>query len=196
MYNHTHTHTPVKRKTLLCECPAGRKTRRHRAHHYYQNTMVHNHQGNKAIWLSQCYIHTITHTDWLREHEQLNTQCQISRRYVNEWRVWLWKTSHKYKTLLAEQLFCWVSMTLYSTMALNIKLCSSVILGPALSIVFISSVQETLQFPMKLKPTGITLESHADGTQISWFVFTQLWRKHKSKGSMLLFWQLSMWNPT
>lgn len=58
-------------------------------------------------------------------------------------------------------------MTLYSTMALNIKLCSSVILGPALSIVFISSVQETLQFPMKLKPTGITLESHADGTQIS-----------------------------
>lgn len=194
MYNHTHTHTPVKRKTLLCECPAGRKTRRHRAHHYYQNTMVHNHQGNKAIWLSQCYIHTITHTDWLREHEQLNTQCQISRRYVNEWRVWLWKTSHKYKTLLAEQLFCWVSMTLYH----GIKHQTVLQCDPwprsvnCFHLLCAGNTAISNEIETHWNYTWITCRWNTD----IWFVFTQLWRKHKSKGSMLLFWQLSMWNPT
>lgn len=36
-WQHTHTHTSKAslKRTLLCECPAGRETGRHRTHHYY-----------------------------------------------------------------------------------------------------------------------------------------------------------------
>lgn len=104
MHTHTHTKTIAKknnntqthgvavlRKTPLCECPAGRKTGRHRTHHYYQITIVHNRRGGgwggKAICLTHTYTQTHIHFSvrikWLREHKQLKVQWLISRQYVN-----------------------------------------------------------------------------------------------------------------
>jgi len=85
----SHAHMATLRRSLLCVCPAGRETGRHRTHHYYQNTMLHNQRGGggggKAICLRQTRTHThlSVRIKWLREHKQLNIQCRISRLYVN-----------------------------------------------------------------------------------------------------------------
>ena len=80
----THTHTITKntyrmaaqRRTLLCVCPAGRETGRHRTHHYDQNTILHNHRGGGGGGqsnLSKTHTHTHTHTQ-----SSTNTHISVS----------------------------------------------------------------------------------------------------------------------